>query len=134
MNGDGRLDLVAVVNDGVEFSSFEFDAAGQPALGKVNKIDSFTIKQGVQVLVGDLDGDGRADDLAAIDGGASSLLINETDTKGGYRVVAVALPGTTAAAEDEILVGDTDGDGVDNLFLVLTTKHDTAKNSIGNIR
>jgi hypothetical protein len=132
LDGDGRPDLVAVVNDGIEFSSFVFDDAGTPALGKVSKVEALTIKQGAAVVVGNLDDDGRADDLAVLDGAKSSLLINETDTKGVYRVIAVALPGTTAV-EGEIQIGDVDGDGVDDLF-TLRSINDAKKSILSIIR
>lgn len=131
MDGDGRPDLVAVVNDGIEYASFVIDpATGEPALGKVSKVEGLTIKQTARVVVGDLDGDGLANDLAVLDGRDSVIVINDRRA-GPVRFENIVLK---RGISDDILIGDTDGDGADDLFTVLRTAHDTAKNSINNVR
>ena len=128
LDGDGRDDLVAIVDDGLSYASFDFSSGGTPA-AKVSKIDAFTIKQGVRVAVGDLDGDGFRDDLALFDNSSATIALND---KLSVKFETVDYPAGVVA--DEILIGDIDRDGIDDLFTVLRTKHDTVKNSIGNIR
>jgi hypothetical protein len=129
LDGDGRDDLVAVVDEGLAYASFDFTTGGPPA-AKVNKIDSFTIKQGVNVAVGDLDGDGFRDDVAVLGAGHGSVF----RSVGGLEMETEVVEYPPGVIADDILIGDVDGDGADDLFTVLKTKHDTAKNIIANIR
>jgi hypothetical protein len=130
LDGDGRDDLVAVVDGAIAYASFDFSSGGEPA-AKVNKVDAFTIKQGVNVSVGDLDGDGFRDDAVLIDAGNTATIIKSVGGLKSETEIVEYPPGVIA---DDIFLGDVDGDGADDLFTVLKTKHDTVKNSINNIR
>jgi hypothetical protein len=120
VDGDGAADIVAIVDGTLTYAAIDFSSGKEPALGKVNKIESLTFKQSVNVQVGDLDGDGLGDDFLFGDGRDVILGINHLDT--GRGMVFEKLSPRLRVNSADVLVGDLDGDGDDELFILATRR------------
>jgi hypothetical protein len=119
-DGDGLADLV--VSGG---------AGGGAAAGRVSKIDSFTIKQGIKA---DLDNDGVLDALDDdSDGdGVADLIVGDLDGDGRAEHAFPGADGDGDGSPDYIVLSGFSHDGGSNADR--KAHHDMAKSIIGNIR
>jgi hypothetical protein len=128
LDGDGRADLVVFSDDAVYPAEWTGD--GFKMLPKIN---TFTPATGtiVRVATGDLDGDGKADDLAVFqNSGEFQIGINDSssDPAAGIEIESWSWGASRLSTDlnsDDVLVGDVDGDGLgDELFTVVNKKHE----------
>ncbi|HEX8520616.1 MAG TPA: VCBS repeat-containing protein [Tepidisphaeraceae bacterium] len=125
MDGDGRADLIAGLDDALCWVPFDLTAEGSPVAGKIQQVQGVGITQKTQIVVGDVDGDGITDDLVLMDAQRVTVGINNLSSGGGIKFAQV--DGTLGADPDEVLVGDIDGDGKDEVFVTVDkTKPETA--------
>jgi len=108
-NGDGRDDLAAAYDGGL-VSLFDNFAGPPPSRETCGLPMIATGSNPVQVIVPDLDGDGRSDLVTANEGGTVSCRLRRADGGFGSRVDLPTQEGTTSVA-----AGDIDGDGLVDL-------------------
>lgn len=120
VNGDGRADLIAFDEKGqaVLFSQFQLDpkdpeSAGFRLDGRIDTLNSKLDGKIERVIVGDLNGDGRPDDLALVAKESVSVGLGFS-RRGGTEVQSSSWNTTQLGKKidsDDIFVGDLNGDG-----------------------
>jgi hypothetical protein len=124
LDGDGRLDLVAYDQDAPTVLVAVWDSRAQLTLaGKIDASRAAPAGSIDDLLVGDLDGDGRADDLVVFSGDYVTVGINQTKPgpAGGQPQFSFSWgvnngPFHKPDKGSGRLIGDLDGDGKNDVF------------------
>ncbi len=115
LDGDGRAELVFAVEGGrvTVVDDPQDPAARRTGVGEVDEL-----RAGVRLLrVADLDGDGRAEVLAAGDEGLLALALETPPPASGPRLSAPRVLDPLHEAPDGVFATDLDGDGKRDLLL-----------------
>lgn len=119
IDGDGKPDL-AVANSGFFTVSVFRDTSSGATLAYAPKVDFTAMNGPVNIVIGDIDGDGKPDLVFAGSGGVSVL--RNTSTIGTVSFAGpVHLP--TGASPAKVAIGDFDGDGRPELAAVSTSSN-----------
>jgi hypothetical protein len=145
LNGDGRADLVAFDEAGqaVLYSSFTLDpkdprSGGFRLDGRIDTLDSKLDGKIERVAVGDLDGDGKADDIALVGKESVSLGLGFTRTDpAGIDIFSFSWGATQLPhnfSPDDIHVGDVNGDGTPDVVGVkMKAKEKANRQYVGTV-
>lgn len=119
LDADGRADLVCLVGNDIAYTSIDFgDADGSPpALRDIVKVSPITMRIS-KLAVGDLDGDGFADDFVATD---ETNLIQGIGAGNGKFTVRPK-DAVVKSRIDGLTVADIDGDGVGDILDVAISR------------
>lgn len=119
LNGDGRADLIAYDQDAPIVIVRGWDPkTKQAVLGTVDASPATGKGKVDELLIGDLDGDGRADDLVVVSG--DRYTVGRNDTQPGseplYSFSWGVHNGPFSARLVNVAVGNVTGDKVDDVF------------------
>ncbi|MEO9849450.1 MAG: FG-GAP-like repeat-containing protein, partial [Reichenbachiella sp.] len=110
-DGDGKLDLAVVNDDGNSISLLRNTTNGIGNISFDDKIDYLTGLRPYSIQVGDLDGDGRADLVVANSSGNTLSIFRNTSTGAGVVIFATKLEYNTGIGPVSIAITDMDSDG-----------------------